>query len=170
MSQEHVAHLGLHILVHTPRQELRLIHRLIPDDSPLRRTSIDHRGHPHDPDRIFPGRLGPRGLDQQRRQEVRQQLGPEAVGGHAQLVALGALRIARRQHHAGVVEEHVEPGFLCQEVLGRGPDSAQVGQVDDDTGEAAVAGREFLFYALYGCLDLALGPGGDVDGAVLLVE
>lgn len=85
-------------------------------------------------------------------------------------MALGALRIARCQHHAGIVEEHVEPGFLCQEVLGRGPDCAQVGQVGDDTGEAAAAGGEFMFYAVYGGLDLALGSGGDIDGAVLLVE
>lgn len=170
MSQEHIPNLCLHVLVHTPRQELGLVQRLVPDDAPLRRARIDHRRHPHDPDRIFLRRLGPRGPNQQRRQEVRQQLGPEAVGGHAQLVALRALRIIGRQHHAGVVEEHVEPVLPRQEVLGRGPDGAQVGQVDDDAGEAAGAGGELLLYALDGGLDLALGPGGDVDGAVLLVE
>lgn len=170
MSQEHISDFGLHVLVHTPRQDLGLVQRLIPDDATLRRTRIDHRRHPHDPNRIFLRRLGPSGLDQQRRQQVRQQLGPETVGGHAELVALRAPRVARRQHHASVMEEHVEPVLPRQEVPGRGPDGAQVGQVDDDAGEAAGAGGELVPYALDGGLDLALGPGGEVDGAVLLVE
>lgn len=139
MSQEHIANFGLHILVHTPRQELGLIQRLVPDDAPLRRARVDHRRHPHDPDGILLGRLGPRGLDQQRRQEVRQQLGAEAVGGHAQLVALRALGAARRQHHTRVVEKHVEPVLAREEALRRGPDGPQVGQVDHDAGEAAGA-------------------------------
>ena len=170
MSQEHVPNLGLHVLVHATGQELGLIQRLIPDDATLRPICIDHRRHPHDPNGVLLRRLSPGSPDQQRRQEVRQQLGAQAVGGHAQLVALRALGVVGRQHHAGVVEEHVEPVFSGQEVLGRGADRAQVGQVDHDAVEAAGAGGELLLYALDGGFDLAFRSGGNVDGAVLLVE
>ncbi len=53
----------------------------------------------------------------------------QVVGGHLQLEAVGRLPV-RRPHHAGVVDEEVQPGVAGENRVGRPSDRHQIGQVE----------------------------------------
>ena len=126
------------------------------------------RTHPDDPD-TTPWRAL-RSLDQQRREQLREQEGRDIVRSELQLVALFRLRAGRSVHYGCIILEDVKSRLLGQELLRRRLDGAEVFEVEVQIHQFALGGRDIGFDLRGDFLRFRLGARGKVDFCIGGVE
>lgn len=163
---QHIAGLAPPIL--DPGVLVPVIGHVLEINDTARRQVNGTGGHPHDAHRVL-GRCGG-ALLQHGMQELRQEEVADVVGAELQLVALGGLGARGGHHDAGIEPEHVEARLEAQELLGGLGNGAQVGEVEGQEDEVALGLGVLLPERGDGRRGLVLGPRGQVDFCVVLVQ